>query len=168
MQIVTFKLLHPDANAPSRGTPESAGFDLHSYENVVIAAGKQALVATGVSVVIPEGHWGNLRMRSGAAVKKGLMINAGVIDSDYRGEIKMVLFNPTDVDVTIEKGERVCQMIVAPYYIGPVAYSTVQPDDDELKSAAHVGFGSTGSHGQRAEKMHASSAEHDEWFSATP
>lgn len=141
MSVVEFVLLNEKSIAPSRGTPASAGFDLHASETVVIAPGKQAMVPTGISVIIADGYWGNMRMRSGAAVKKHLMINAGVIDSDYRGEVKIVLFNTSDTPVTIEAGERVAQIVVAPYYSGNASVSTAKLPNNN----AHVGFGSTGS-----------------------
>jgi dUTP pyrophosphatase len=87
------KKLSPDAQLPTRGSEGAAGYDLQSIESCVILPGKRAVVATGLSFELPAGVYGRIAPRSGLAVKHGIQVGAGVVDSDYRGEVKVVLFN---------------------------------------------------------------------------
>src|SRR5690349_1165415 len=82
------KRLHPSAVLPVRANPGDAGYDLTSTEDVHLAPGQRLLVATGIAVAIPSGHYGRIAPRSGLAVKMGLDVGAGVVDVSYRGEIK--------------------------------------------------------------------------------
>ena len=89
-----------------------AGADLKASENIIIPARDRALVATGIRLEIPEGHVGLIWPRSGLAVKKGIDSGAGVIDSHYRGEIKILLFNHSDLDFQIQPGDRIAQILI--------------------------------------------------------
>ena len=89
------KKLVSHATLPVRGSSGAAGYDLHSTEGYVILPGQRAVVSTGLSFELPSGVYGRVAPRSGLAVKHGLQVGAGVVDPDYTGEVKVVLFNPT-------------------------------------------------------------------------
>ena len=103
---------------PAYATPGSAGCDLRAAltEPLTLAPGARALVPTGLALAIPEGFEGQVRMRSGLAISSGLaLLNApGTIDSDYRGEVKVILANLGDAPVTLSRGERIAQLVFAP------------------------------------------------------
>ncbi len=103
---------------PAYQTAGAAGLDLVAAveEPLVIEPGKRALVPTGLIIAVPDGYEAQIRMRSGLAFRHGLLLpNApGTIDSDYRGEVKILMANLGDQAVTIERGERIAQMVVAP------------------------------------------------------
>jgi len=102
---------------PERATDGSAGFDLKSNLFTLIHPNSEAgpaLITTGLAVVIPDGYVGLIRDRSGWATK-GITTRAGVIDSDYRGEIKIVMVNETNTPVFVDKGTKIAQLIVVPY-----------------------------------------------------
>jgi dUTP pyrophosphatase len=134
-----------DAIVPTRGTSFSAGYDLSSVENYSILPNSTILVSTGLKLKIPTGHYGRIAPRSGISVKKQLFVNAGVIDEDYRGEVKIVFYNPTQYIVSINKGERVAQLIIE-----KISYPIILEVDDLDKTdnlpseRGERGFGSTG------------------------
>lgn len=107
-----FLRLHPAATLPTRGSEQSAGLDLYSIEAVTFAARARAAVRTGLAVAIPRGFYGRIAPRSGLAVKHGLDVLAGVIDSDYRGEIICALVNHGREAFTLEAGQRMAQLII--------------------------------------------------------
>jgi dUTP pyrophosphatase len=131
-----------DLPLPSYETEGAAGLDLRAAADEVLSPGARALVPTGVSISLPEGHEAQVRPRSGLAVKRGItVLNApGTIDSDYRGEIKVPLINHGQETVTIARGDRIAQMVVA-----PVARVTlVEADRLDDTSRGTGGFGSSG------------------------
>lgn len=109
--------LRPEARLPARAYPGDAGLDLAACERVELAPGERALVPTGIAVAVPEGHAGFVQPRSGLAARNGITIvnSPGLIDSGYRGEVKIVLLN-TDRERTFvaEPGERIAQLVVLP------------------------------------------------------
>jgi len=129
---------------PGYATAGSAACDLRAAieASLLILPGGRARVPTGVAVAIPEGHEGQVRMRSGLAHDKGLaLLNApGTIDSDYRGEIQIILANLGAEAVTLERGERIAQLVFAP--VSRARFERVE----ELPASprGHGGFGSTG------------------------
>jgi len=132
-----------DLPLPSRQTTGSAGFDLASAEqDFVLAPGERRLVATGLSIELPPGVEGQVRPRSGLALRHGLtMPNApGTIDSDYRGELKVILQNGGSEPVTIARGDRIAQLVFARYE----APELVDVADLAESSRGPGGFGSTG------------------------
>ncbi len=139
-----FKKLDPKAQTPSYGTEYAAGADLYACmeESLTISAGETAFVHTGIAMEIPVGLVGLVYARSGLACKKGLAPanKVGVIDSDYRGEIMVALYNHSGQDITIAPGERVAQMVIAPYIFAE--YEEV-PELGE-SGRGEGGFGSTG------------------------
>lgn len=138
-KAIKFLRLHPDAKLPTRGSEHAAGLDLYSVETVLIAPGKRAGVRTGVSTAIPVGYYGRVAPRSGLAMERGIDVLAGVIDSDYRGEIVCLLVNLGEEPAQLECGTRVAQLIVE-------AIITLKPEwADELENTGRgsAGFGST-------------------------
>jgi dUTP pyrophosphatase len=143
-QVRVLRLPHNlDLPLPSRRTNGSAGFDLASAEpDFVLAPGERRLVATGLAIELPQGVEGQVRPRSGLALKYGLtMPNApGTIDSDYRGELKVILQNGGTEPVTIVRGDRIAQVVFARYEAPELIDAT------ELAESTRGagGFGSTG------------------------
>ena len=117
-----------------------AGADLRAVETRIIAPRGRELVATGIYLELPEGHAGLIWPRSGPAVKLGLDCGAGVIDSHYRGEIKVLLFNHSDEEIRIQSGDRIAQLIIQKVETVKFIFS------DHLSETARntAGFGSTG------------------------
>jgi len=106
-----------DCRVTGRTTPVyahagDAGADLEASENIIIPARDKSLVATGIRLEIPDGYVGLIWPRSGLAVKNSIDTGAGVIDSHYRGEIKILLFNHSDLDFQIKPGDRIAQILI--------------------------------------------------------
>ncbi len=141
---VQFTKLDVKAQVPSYGTEYAAGADLYACmeEPVTIEAGTTAFIHTGIAMAIPVGLVGLIYARSGFACKKGLAPanKVGVIDSDYRGEIMVALHNHSGEAVTVESGERVAQMVIAPYVFAE--YEETDNLDETVRGEG--GFGSTG------------------------
>ena len=109
---VSFIKLRPDAIPPSKATERSIGLDLFSVEPYVVLPGQRVVVSTGISVRIPEGSYGRIAPRSGLSVKHGISVGAGVIDPDYEGELRVVLFNhDLQHPYVIRPGYRIAQLI---------------------------------------------------------
>lgn len=142
---INIKKLYADAVIPTRGSIEAAGYDLYAYidNEIIIKSHETIMIGTGISLEIPDGYFGTIYARSGLASKKNLRPAncVGVIDSDYRGEIKIPLFNDSNEDQTIEKKERVAQIVIMPYL--NVEFNEV--DELSKTSRNQSGFGSTGS-----------------------
>jgi dUTP pyrophosphatase len=129
--------------APTYQTVDSAGCDVSALEEVVIPAGKWAMVPTGLKMEIPKGYECQIRSRSGLAAKEGVFVlnGVGTIDSDYRGEIKVLLANMGMNDYHISPGDRIAQMVFAP--INQVSFKKVGSLSTSERGSG--GFGSTGS-----------------------
>ena len=145
---VKVKKIRQEAILPAYATKFSAGADLYACldeEKVSFAPGETKLIHTGVSMEIPEGLAGFIYARSSVASKRGLAPanKVGVIDSDYRGEIMVALHNHSDAVQEIENGERIAQIIIAPY----VKAQFVESDLLEKTERGEGGFGSTGRKG---------------------
>jgi len=141
MENIKIKLLNEDAKIPTRANLTDAGADLYASEDVDIDTGCRKLISTGIFLEIPEGYYGRIAPRSGLAVRSGIDTLAGVIDSTYRGEVKVALLN-TDKDFSfhIKKGDRIAQLIIEKHY----NFDFVQVDDLEKTQRGENGFGSTG------------------------
>ena len=142
---VSFKKLNANATVPSYGSKSAAGADIYACtegENIVIAPGETKMVHTGIALEIPEGYAGLVYARSGIATKRGLAPanKVGVIDSDYRGEIMVSLHNHSSDVQEITDGERIAQLVIAPYLA--VEFSEVDVLSDTERGSG--GFGSTG------------------------
>jgi dUTP pyrophosphatase len=135
--------LRPDAVLPSQAHDGDAGLDLSACERVELGPGERALVPTGLAVAIPRGYAGFVQPRSGLAARHGIAVvnSPGLIDSGYRGEIKVVLLN-TDRERSFvaEPGERIAQLVVVP--VPPVRLVETAELPDGARGAA--GFGSSG------------------------
>lgn len=141
---IRFKKLDEKAKMPYYGSEYAAGADLYACmeEPLTIAAGTTEFVHTGLAMEIPVGLVGLVYARSGLACKKGLAPanKVGVIDSDYRGEIMVALHNHSAEDITIEPGERVAQMVIAPYVFA--RYEEAEELEDTVRGDG--GFGHSG------------------------
>ncbi|KAH9978074.1 dUTP pyrophosphatase [Lactifluus volemus] len=137
------KRLSDKAKLPTRGSALAAGYDLYSAEKKVIPARGKALVDTQLSIAVPLGTYGRIAPRSGLASKFMIDTGAGVIDADYRGILFVLLFNHSDVDFTVEQGDRVAQLVIEKIETP----SIVEVDDLEATVRGENGFGSTGGHG---------------------
>jgi dUTP pyrophosphatase len=140
IDTLRFKQLDPRAILPSRGSSFAAGLDLCSIEDLIIEPRQRAAARTGLAVAIPHGFYGRVAPRSGLAAKNGLDVLAGVIDSDYRGEIVCILYNTGDETINLPAGSKICQLIIEQIITPEAAWAT---DLDETARGAG-GFGSTG------------------------
>jgi len=131
--------LSPGATMPTRGSEGAAGYDLYALEDTTINCFQFKPVSTGVSIEIPAGHYGRVAPRSGLSVKHGVMVGAGVIDSDYRGEIKVALATLNGV-YEFKKGDRIAQLIIERI----ATPELVQVDSLDNTDRGDGGFGSTG------------------------
>ena len=135
--------LHDGARVPTRGSALSAGFDLYCDADFEIAPGHRHLVSTGIALEIPgDGAYGRITPRSGLAVKHGIQVGAGVVDADYRGEVKALLFNHGSDTFSAKAGDRIAQLIIERCKMPDVTVVT-----DRALSATErgtSGFGSTG------------------------
>ena len=139
MSSFQVKLNYEDAQPPTRGSDEAAGYDLYSYESETIVSNQIKLIDTGISIRVPEGTYGRIAPRSSVS-KKGILINAGVIDRDYRGPVKVMVHNLSNNDYVINKNDRIAQLILEQIKTPPV--ELVEELDDTERGAG--GFGSTG------------------------
>jgi dUTP pyrophosphatase len=135
-----FKQLDPRAVLPQRGSVLAAGLDVCGIEDVEIGPRQRVTARTGLAVAIPPGFYGRVAPRSGLAAKKGLDVLAGVIDSDYRGEICVVLYNTGDETIHLPAGSKICQLIIEQIITPQAAWAT----DLEETARGAGGFGSTG------------------------
>ena len=141
---IAVKKLHPDALLPTYGSAAAAGADLYACLDapVTIEPGQTAFIPTGLALEVPQGCAGLIYARSGLACKKGLAPanKVGVVDSDYRGEVKIALHNHGTQPQIVGPGERVAQFIITP--VLTPAYEEVEELSDTARGAG--GFGSTG------------------------
>ena len=140
LDVLRFKQLDERATLPARGSEFSAGLDICSLEDVVIEPHQRATARTGLAVAIPHGFYGRVAPRSGLAAKHGLDVLAGVIDSDYRGELCCLLYNTGDAPIALPAGSKICQLIIEKIIAPKAVWSN---DLDETARGAG-GFGSTG------------------------
>ena len=133
-------MVQPDAQLPKRAHPSDAGADLFSYESCEIYPGEQKLVDTGIAIKIPEGYGGFIFNRSSQG-KKGITIphSVGVIDSDYRGNLKVLLKNIGEDPYKIEVGDRIAQLVIMPVLL---------PEFKDIWNDTQRGTGGFGSTGQ--------------------
>ncbi len=146
--VVVIETIHEDAKMPERATPGSAGMDLYAVESVALYPGEARAVATGLKMAIPPGYEGQIRSRSGLSLKNIVVANApGTIDSDYRGEVKVILQNTKNTTepllaehTPIVKGTRIAQLVIAA--VPEISLEAGKVDDDTVRGEG--GFGSTG------------------------
>lgn len=138
-QVLRFKKLDSRAVLPQRGSVLAAGLDVCSIEDIELGPKQRTMAKTGLAVAIPPGFYGRIAPRSGLASKQGLDVLAGVIDSDYRGEILCLLYNTGDEPIKLAAGSKICQLILEQIITPEAAWAT---DLDETARGAG-GFGST-------------------------
>jgi len=143
--VFRVKKLTVDAEIPTRGTSGSVGYDLYSSVAMTIDPGDHGLVGTGISICPPDGTYGRIAPRSGLAVKKGIHVGAGVVDPDYTGELKVVIFNHGKSVFDVQVGDRIAQLVLECCVVPPVQ---VVGDDEEMTTTTRGdgGFGSTNVH----------------------
>ena len=141
---INIKKLNENAIIPTRGSSQAAGYDLYACTStpIVIAPHETVMIGTGLAVETPEGYASFIFARSGLASKQGLAPSnkVGVVDSDYRGEVKVALHNHSDIPQTINPMERIAQLVVMPY----LAVEFNEVDELVETERGEGGFGSTG------------------------
>ena len=142
IEKIRIKKIFPEAIEPKRGTNGSAGYDLFSCDATVILPGKSYMITTGIAMEIPNGYVGLVFARSGLATKQGLRPAncVGVIDSDYRGEIKVCLYNDSSDAREVNFGDRIAQIVILPYIYPNLELVETLSDTER----GDGGFGSTG------------------------
>jgi dUTP pyrophosphatase len=144
MTILQIKKLHPQVQLPKYQTKGSAGLDLQANisQPMVIKAGEIVLVPTGLAIALQEGYEAQVRPRSGLALKNGITVlnSPGTIDSDYRGEISVILINHSKQDFIITNGLRIAQLVIAQYAFAKI----IEVDYLSTTQRGEGGFGSTG------------------------
>ena len=106
------KKLYKDAQLPQTMRDGDAAMDFYSYKDYQIKPGERIIAETGIAIAIPAGYWGNIRDRGGLPAKHGIHTMAGVMDSNYRGEVQIIMINLGSEVYDIKKGHRICQMII--------------------------------------------------------
>ncbi|KAH0491397.1 hypothetical protein TgHK011_002831 [Trichoderma gracile] len=134
------KKLSPQARLPTRGSAFAAGYDLYAAKDTVVPARGKVLVDTDISIAVPAGTYGRIAPRSGLASKHFIDTGAGVIDADYRGPVKVLLFNHADADYEIKEGDRIAQLVLERI----VTPDVVEVEELEESVRGAGGFGSTG------------------------
>ena len=135
--MININLLHESAIMPSLGSDESAGLDFRTIESVTIPPGQRALLKTGIAMSMPAGYVGLIWPRSKLAAKMGIDVLAGVVDSDYRGEIMISLLNTGLDTVEIKTGDKVAQMIIQRHY-SDMQINIVDDLDKTMRGVAGV------------------------------
>ena len=134
------KKLSSNAKLPHKGSSLAAGYDLCSIESCTIPSKGKKLISTGLAIACPPGHYARIAPRSGLAVKHGIDVGAGVVDADYRGEVKVLLFNFGSEDFEVKEGDRIAQMIIEKISMVDIH----EVDDLADTERGDGGFGSTG------------------------
>lgn len=137
---IKVKKLYLDSILPQTMRTGDAAVDLYAYQDYTLKPGERLVVGTGVAIAIPQGFWGNIRDRGGLPLNHGIHTMGGVVDSNYRGEIKVIVINLGQEAYTIKKGDRVCQMIVHQHEI--VEFEEVEQLEDTNRG--EEGFASSG------------------------
>lgn len=140
--IIQVKKLHDDAILPSKSNESDAGYDLYATEDIYIPGRQRSIVGTGIAVEMKSDNPFYFRVapRSGMAAKNGIDVFAGVVDSEYRGEVKVILYNSGDAGYDVRKGDRIAQMIPTQIIHTGIAWT----EELEASQRGADGFGSTG------------------------
>jgi len=137
---VEIVVMENGGSVPSKGSTDAAGFDLHSNEDYTLEPKQRHLFKLGIRMAIPEGYYGQIAPRSGLAYKYGIQVLAGVIDSDYRGEVGVILYNSGDKALNVAKYDRIAQMLFKKVE-SPILVECLVLDET---TRGIGGFGSTG------------------------
>jgi len=137
---IHIKKLSTTATLPRYIHPHDAGMDLYSSETIIVNPGERKLIPTGIALAIPSGYVGLIWDKSGIATNHGLKTMAGVIDSGYRGEVKILIHNLSNQPYTVQAGTKIAQMLIQPV----VQNEIIEVKDLDDTSRGERGFGSTG------------------------
>lgn len=144
MVNVSIKKLYSDAQIPTHGSAQAAGYDLYAYLSVPVTIYPHSTVKidTGIAIAIPDGYFGGIYARSGLATKQGLRLanSTGIIDSDFRGGVIVAIHNDTDKAQLVMPGQRIAQLVIQPY----LSAEFVEVDNLDETERGEGGFGSTG------------------------
>jgi dUTP pyrophosphatase len=142
--VLSVRLLHPDAKPPARTRPHDAGYDLSSTEALTLAPGERRLVGTGVAVAIPPGVAGLVTPRSGLAINHGIhpLNSPGLVDPNYRGELRVALHNASAEPFEVAVGDRIAQLLLVPFWAPAMEVVEQLPPSPDDRGEA--GFGSSG------------------------
>lgn len=138
--MIPIQRIDPQATLPTYAHPGDAGMDIYSNETCVLAPHERRAIKTGVALAIPQGYVGLVWDKSGRALKEGLTTMAGVIDAGYRGEVMIVMLNTSDSPASIERGQKLSQVLIQP--VESAELVEVATLDDSSRGTG--GFGSTG------------------------
>ena len=141
-KLLKVKKLEPDAVLPRRGTKRSAGFDLHSGEDVKLLAKKRAVVKTSIAMELPQNTYGKISSRSGLAFHSNVFCFNGILDQDFNSEILLLMLNESDNDFFIKKGDRIAQLIIQSYESNIEIKEVSELKKNQERNGK--GFGSTG------------------------
>lgn len=136
-QLIKVKKLHANAQIPTYGSDEAAGMDLYACEDGVVPAYGRLLVPTGIALTLPRGTAGLIWPRSKLSNKYGIDVLAGVVDSDYRGDVGVILLNTTPHEFTFEQGDRIAQMVVQPIKQLPLHQVSALEGSERGKAGIH-------------------------------
>jgi dUTP pyrophosphatase len=140
MYPLLIKRLEDNVKLPIRGSDLAAGIDIMANQDMIIPLGERSPISTGIALVAPPGTYGRIVPRSGLAVKHGIDIGAGVIDEDYRGEIKVILINNSSISFQVRPGDRIAKLILE-----KILRAIPMKTKDLLETIrGSQGFGSTG------------------------
>ncbi|KAJ9157458.1 Deoxyuridine 5'-triphosphate nucleotidohydrolase [Pleurostoma richardsiae] len=142
-QPLLIKKLSDKARLPTRGSDFAAGYDIYAAKDTVIPTRGKALIETDISMAVPAGTYGRIAPRSGLAAKHFIDTGAGVIDADYRGQVKVLLFNHGEADYEVKEGDRIAQLVLERICTPAV----VEVAELEASVRGAGGFGSTGGFG---------------------
>ena len=137
---VKVKRLYPDVDLPTKAHSADACFDLCAESDFVVYAGGRSAIPTGLSLAVPPGYKAQIYSRSGLALRNGLVVIGGVVDSGYSGEVKVILLNTTEDDYHGERGDKIAQFAIEP--VLDVEFAEVESLDETERGSG--GFGSTG------------------------
>jgi len=138
--MIKVKRLNENATIPTRANPTDAGLDLYSDDYYVVYSKEMNIIGTGIAIEIPDGYMARIAPRSGLALNHGIDVMAGIIDSSYRGEIKVLLINNSLNTKVFNKGEKIAQLIIQPIEL----WQPVEVDQLTETNRGVNGFGSTG------------------------
>ena len=139
-KLLKIQKLSLEATLPTRSNPTDAGWDLYASEDCLLAPNTRETVSTSISMEIPEGHVGLIWPRSGLATKKGVDVFAGVVDAGYRGEVKVCLYNSSTETISIQKGDRIAQILFQTIS----NFNVVESSNLTRTARGRGGFGSSG------------------------
>ena len=138
--MIKVKRLNENATIPTRANPTDAGLDLYADDEYIIDVYERQLIGTSIAIEIPDGYMARIAPRSGLSFKQGIDVMAGIIDSSYRGEIKVILVNHGHYGVSLHKGDKIAQLIIQPIEL----WQPVEVDQLTETNRGVNGFGSTG------------------------